>query len=93
MLLRLRGWVYGSFAPAGGIVVRLLEFCAADAGGCTPGGRAVAGVVVSKVNTWAPFCSGGCAERGGVAVMAALGKQICLITAGEMGCAVTGVSR
>jgi hypothetical protein len=67
---------------------------------------AVAGVVVhvavamegSKVKTWAPLGhSGGWADSGGVAVMAALGKQIwaaaAMATAGDMGWAVSGVSR
>jgi hypothetical protein len=92
MLRRLRGCVYGNLVLPVGIVVRLLGFCGACAGVLDPGGTAVIGVVPSKVKTWAPFCSGGWADSGGVAVIA-LGKHICLTTAGDNGCAVTGVSR
>lgn len=52
-------------------------------------------VLDSKVNTRGPFCSCGWADSGGVAVMA-LGKIIWLCAAamaGDIGCAVRGVSR
>ena len=86
MLRRLRGCVYGTvlFAPAAGTVARLLGFCASEA---------AAAASSSKVNTWAPLWSGGWADRGGVAVMAVLGRQISRATAGDAGCAVMGVSR
>lgn len=49
----------------------------------------------TKVNTRGPFCSCGWADNGGVAVMA-LGNMIWLCAvamAGDIGCAVRGVSR
>jgi hypothetical protein len=48
----------------------------------------------SNVNTWdeEPFCSGGTADIGGVAVIA-LGKNTGLETADEIGCPEMGVSR
>jgi hypothetical protein len=95
MLRRLRGCVYGSLEREAGMVVR--RRAPGVCGVCDGLALCILGVVaVLPSKDGAPFCS--TADMGGVAVMEMeLGKRmsfaVIAVTAGDIGCAVRGVSR